>query len=231
MRFELITLFPGAFQGFLRVSLISKARERKLLSVHLHDPRRFGQGAHAQVDERPYGGGPGMVLMAEPIYQTLRLIKRQCPIKGPNIRLILSARGERLTAQRAKHLATKCQITLLCGHYEGVDERIRGYFDQEVSIGDFITMGGEVPAMAIIEAVSRFIPGVLGEPQSAQEESFLLKEKGRPLLEWPAFTRPEHWRGQSVPKILLQGHHGKIALWRRDQALALTQERRQDLLK
>ncbi|MBI2070519.1 MAG: tRNA (guanosine(37)-N1)-methyltransferase TrmD [Elusimicrobia bacterium] len=233
MRFEILSLFPEAFNSFLKTSLIGKAIQSGLISIHAHNIRDFAQGPHAQADDRPYGGGPGMVLMAEPIYQSLTFVKKNClaKLQKKPLGLILSPRGTRLGPESARRLAGQRALVLLAGHYEGVDERVRPYFDGELSIGDFVTMGGEVPAMAVIEAVARFVPGVIKEAESLVEESFSIHEGKNQLLEWPQYTRPLLWRGRKTPRILLSGHHAQIKAWRRAKALSLTHQRRKDLLK
>ncbi|MFC1521090.1 tRNA (guanosine(37)-N1)-methyltransferase TrmD [Elusimicrobiota bacterium] len=250
MRFEIITLFPETFTGFLQTSLIGKAIASGKITTHLHNIRDFTTGKHKQADDRPYGGGPGMVLMADPIYKTIEHIKKRCkiPKTKPGI-IALAPRGNRLTPKLAKTLSKQKQLVLLCGHYEGFDERIFKYVDQEISIGDYVTQGGETPAMVLIEAISRFIPGVIKERASVKEDSFSIgvkallcafqqeksaKQSFDPaalLLDWPHYTRPRAWRKISVPKILLSGHTKKIEQWRLDQALKATQKRRPDLLK
>ena len=231
IRFELITLFPETFEGFLGASLIAKAIKKGLLAVHSHNPRDFAPGG--QVDDRPYGGGPGMVLMPEPIRQTLRYITQNCvnPKHPKPAAYILSPRGERLTPRLAQRLAREERLILLAGHYEGIDERVRPYFDGEISIGDYVTMGGETPAMVILETVSRYVPGVIHDPGSTREESLSIRRESSRLLEWPQFTRPASWRSQRVPRALLSGNHAKIKAWRVSQALEKTRQARRDLIK
>lgn len=208
MRFEILTLFPETFEGFLRSSLIGKAVAKGALEIHLHNIRDFAPNRR-QADDRPYGGGPGMVLMAEPIYQALRHIKKNC-LKKSGVKktaaYILSPRGNILNARTVRALAKNQTLILLAGHYEGVDERVKHYFDGELSIGPYVTMGGEVPAMAAIEAVSRFIPDVIGNPNSLEQES------------GHQYTRPSVWKGKKVPPVLLSGDHARIKEWRLGQA-------------
>ncbi|MBI4669872.1 MAG: tRNA (guanosine(37)-N1)-methyltransferase TrmD [Elusimicrobia bacterium] len=228
LQFEVLTLFPDIFQGFLQASLIGKAMEKGLIGVRLHNIRDFCRDKHRQADDKPYGGGPGMVLMAEPVYQALQFAKNQKP-KLKYGAFILSPRGVPLTTELAKKLSKYDQLILLAGHYEGIDERVSGYFDGEISVGDYVTMGGEVPAMIVIEAVSRFIPGVVKEKASVEEDSFSIRPPPSTphppppaLLEWPQYTRPAVWRGRKIPKILLSGHHAQIRSWRLKKALEKT---------
>jgi tRNA (guanine37-N1)-methyltransferase len=231
MRIDILTLFPGMFQGPLTESILQRAREQNLLDIHVHDLREFGMGKHRQVDDKPYGGGAGMLLMCEPVVQAIEKVMAEDPKsqilgKIPNSkhqipkkphRIYLSPRGKRLTQTKVESLAKKHEwILLLCGRYEGVDQRvIDGWIDEEISIGDYVLTGGELPAMVLIDAVARHVPGVLGKEESAAEESFS-KSLGR-KKEYPHYTRPEEFRGMRVPDILLGGHHGKIAEWRKGQ--------------
>lgn len=213
MRFDVLTLFPGLFSGFLSESIVHDAIQRGLFSVHLWDFRNWAKGKHKTVDDRPYGGGPGMVLMCEPIFDCLEEVQKQCETAGELI--MLTPSGQRLTQNLVQELAQKPRLILLCGRYEGFDDRIRqGLKPREISIGDFVCNGGEVPAMLLIETVIRLIPGVLGDGQSVVEESH--SEQGR--LEYPQYTRPREFRGMKVPDILLSGNHAAIAQWRREQS-------------
>lgn len=227
MRFEILTLFPETFNGFLNTSLIGLARSKGLIRIHLHNIRDWGEGNHRIVDDRPYGGTPGMVLKAEPIYQALSFVKTNCLGSGQTLSFALSPRGQPLTNSLVKKLSQAPQIILLCGHYEGIDERVLAYFDGELSIGDYLTMGGEVASMVAIEAISRYVPGVLGTADSVQNESFNI-EGG--LLEGPSYTRPSRWRGKKVPPVLLTGNPHKIKAWHKLQAKKITKKNRPDLL-
>lgn len=224
-RLDIITLFPKMFEGPLTESLLGKARDRGLIDLRLHDLRQFSTDAkHHTVDDRPYGGGPGMVLQAEPIYRALEAVRKS---KGPTVKpqvIYLSPQGKVLTQKSAQQIAQKPWVALLCGHYEGVDERVMRWVDQEVSIGDYVLTGGELPAMVLSEAVIRLIPGVVKEAQSILQDSF--QDGG---LDHPHYTRPAEWRGQAVPKVLLSGDHGAIAAWRKKQAKAATKRKRPDL--
>jgi tRNA (guanine37-N1)-methyltransferase len=216
--FHVVTLFPDIFAGFAEASLLGKAREAGLLSIGFTDLRSFARDRHRTVDDAPYGGGSGMVLKGEPIRDALASLPRLR-------RILLTPQGRPLTQADAARLAGCAGLILVCGRYEGVDERVRPWFDEEISIGDFVLNGGEVAAMALIEAVSRLLPGVLGNAESVREESF-----NTGLLEYPQYTRPEILDGARVPEVLISGDHGRVARWRRGQALLRTGLRRPDLL-
>jgi tRNA (guanine37-N1)-methyltransferase len=225
MNIDVVTIFPDAFAP-LEVSVIGRARERGLLEVRLWDLRDFTADRHRQVDDAPYGGGAGMVMKVEPFFAAVEAI--QAHRGGPASRVILtSPQGRPLTQDLARALARDAHLILLCGHYEGVDERVReGLAAEEVSIGDYVLTGGELAAMVIIEAAARFIPGVVGDAASVEADSFV-----EGLLDFPHYTRPPEFRGMRVPEVLLSGHHEAIRRWRRAQRLQRTLERRPDLLK
>lgn len=223
MRFDIVTIFPGMFDSPLAESIIKRAREKGLVEFHLHDIRDFATDKHKCVDDTPYGGGAGMVMMPGPLTRAVE----QIPRKGKSLRILLAPEGEPFSQRLARELAGFDQLILVCGRYEGIDERARTLIaDREISIGDYVVSGGEIPAMVIVDAVVRLLPGALGNQESAGQESF---EQG--LLEYPQYTRPEAFQGQRVPEILLSGNHAKIAKWRRKQMLMRTKERRPDLLK
>jgi tRNA (guanine37-N1)-methyltransferase len=222
LTFEVVTLFPEVMAGFLSTTVIGKAITAGVVAVHCTNPRDFAPGRHRQVDDAPYGGGPGMILSVEPISAALAAVTEA---RGPSHRILLTPRGRLFDQAAARALATRPRVTLVCGRYEGTDERIAGLMDEELRLGDFVLAGGEVAAAAIIEAVARLVPGVLGCGLSASDESF---SAGR--LEYPQWTRPAVWNGQAVPQILLSGDHQAIARWRRGEAARLTQARRPDLL-
>lgn len=213
MRFDVLTLFPELFQGYLTQSILKLALDAGLVEIHLWNIRDWAKGKHKSVDDRPFGGGPGMVLMPEPVFDAVEAVQRQRA--EPGLLVMLTPAGERLTQRVVRELAGHKRLVLLCGRYEGFDERIRlGLHPREISIGDFVCNGGEVPAMVIIDTVVRYVPGVLGDEHSVTEESH--SETGR--LEYPQYTRPREFRGMVVPEILLSGNHQAIARWRREQS-------------
>jgi tRNA (guanine37-N1)-methyltransferase len=218
MRFDVLTLFPEIFHGYLTQSILKLALQRGLVEIHLWNLRDWARGKHKSVDDRPFGGGPGMVLMPEPVYDCVEAVRPLVPEPGELI--LLTPTGARLTTNLVRELARLKRLLLLCGRYEGFDERIRiGLKPREISIGDFVCNGGEVPAMVIIDTVVRFVHGVLGDEQSLAEESH--NEPGR--LEYPQYTRPRVFRGMEVPEILLSGNHPAVAQWRQEQSLARSQ--------
>lgn len=226
MTFHVLTLFPEMIEQGVSHSILGRAINAGLLAVHCVDIRRFAVNKHGQADDAPYGGGAGMVMMAPPVYDAYRSL----PVKEDTRVVYLSPQGRVLTQTLAEELSRELAragaLVLLCGHYEGVDERlIEEIVTDEISIGDYILTGGEPAALVLIDAVSRLVPGVLGKEASHREESFSAR-----LLEYPQYTRPPVFRGREVPPVLLSGHHGEIAQWRREQALARTQTRRPDLL-
>lgn len=219
MTISIISLFPEYFETPLRLSVVGRAIESGLLDVSVVDLRAFGQGPHRQVDDAPFGGGPGMVLMVEPLAEALETVP-------DSHKVLLTPGGVPLDQQILDRWATQPHLTLICGRYEGVDERVAEHLvDEEVSLGDFVLAGGEAAALAIVEGVARLLPGVLGNPESADSESFR-----RGLLEEPHYTRPAVFRGWRVPGVLLSGNHGKIEAWRMEQRRRRTRERRPDLL-
>jgi tRNA (guanine37-N1)-methyltransferase len=213
MRFDILTLFTEIFQGYLGQSILKLALERGLVEIHLWNIRDWAGGKHKSVDDRPFGGGPGMVLMPEPVFAAVEAVR---PLAEPPGELVLlSPAGERLTQSVVRELADKQRLLLLCGRYEGFDERIRlGLRPREISIGDFVCNGGEVAAMVVIDTVIRYVPGVLGDATSVREESH--SDPGR--LEYPQYTRPRVFRDMAVPLVLLSGDHQAIARWRREQS-------------
>lgn len=215
MRIDILTLFPEMFRGPLTESILKRAVADEKLQIHFHQIRDFAQDKHRTVDASPYGGGAGMLMKPEPIVRAMEAVIDQGKAsKDKPHRIYLSPRGKRLTQTKVEKLAKKNWLILLCGHYEGIDQRIiDGWIDEEVSIGDYVLTGGEIPAMVLVDAVARHIPGVLGKDESAAEESFspTLKRK----REYPHYTRPEEFRGMKVPDVLLSGHHKEIEKWRR----------------
>jgi len=227
LHFDILTLFPGIFSSFLGESLINKGIERKQLNIRLINFRKHGVGKHLKVDDTPYGGGPGMLLRIEPIALTIAEHKEKHQAAGRKTHtILLTPQGIPFCQEKAEELSSKEEvITLVCGRYEGFDERIRSHVDEEISGGDFICLGGEVIAMAIIEAVSRLKTNFLGNYASTKNESFT-----ESLLEFPQYTRPEIFEGLEVPEELLSGDHARIAKWRKNKAFIKTKKRRPDLL-
>lgn len=213
IRFDVLTLFPGIFEGYLGQSLLHDAIQAGLVQVHLWNIREWTHDKHQKVDDRPFGGGPGMVLMAQPVMDCVEAVQAKADVPGRVV--MLTPAGERLTQRLVERLVQEPRLILLCGRYEGFDDRIRQLLNPlEVSVGDFVCNGGEVPAMVMIDTVIRLIPGVLGDEQSAADESH--SEPGR--LEYPQFTRPRAFRGLEVPEVLLSGNHQAIARWRQEQS-------------
>jgi tRNA (guanine37-N1)-methyltransferase len=218
-RIDVITIFPELVETFANASLLGRARRDGHLDVRVHDLRSVATDVHRSVDDTPYGGGAGMVLMAEPVFATIEAVAPPRPV------LVLGPGGRVLDQAYARELAALDGFTLLCGRYEGVDERVRDVVDGELSVGDYVLAGGEVAAMVVLEAVGRLLPGVMGNEASAVEESF-----ADGLLEYPQYTKPAEWRGRAVPEVLRSGDHERVAQWRRAQALHRTQRERPDLI-
>ena len=226
MRFDVLTLFPEIFSGYLSQSLLKLAIDRGLADVQLHNLRDWSRGKHKEVDDKPYGGGPGMLFKPEPVVECVEAVQQMAPKKGRL--LMMTPQGRRFDQPFAEELATSDRLLLLCGRYEGFDQRICDLLDpEEISIGDFVLNGGEVDAMTIIDSVVRLVPGVLGDVESNQQDSF--SRAGR-TLEFAQYTRPREYRGLEVPEVLLNGNHPEIAKWREADALQRTKERRSDLL-
>ena len=220
MRVDVVTLFPELFEGPLRVSIIGRAVERGLVTFGVHDLREHGLGRHRSVDDYPYGGGAGMVMRPGPLYAAVEPLREA----GAHV-ILLDPAGEPLTDALARELAGMSHLALVCGRYEGIDDRARVIVDREVSIGDYVLTGGELPALVLIDTIVRLLPGVI-EAESHEGDSF-----ASGLLEHPQYTRPEEFRGMAVPSVLLSGHHGEVERWRRREALRRTLERRPDLLE
>jgi len=224
IRFDILSIFPGMFFSPLSFSLLKKAQEKNLVNITLHDIRNWTEDPHRMTDDMPYGGGCGMVMKVEPIDKALSVIKN--PPDNPIV-VLMTPQGEVLNHQMAIKLSQEKQIIIICGRYEGIDERIREHLvDREISIGDYILTGGELAAMVLVDAVSRFIPGVLGNPASITSESFADN-----LLEYPQYTRPSIYKNWAVPDILLSGNHAQILQWRKLESLKRTYRRRPDLFK
>ena len=221
MRIDILTLFPEMFDGVFSASILGRAQTSGLLSIQTHDIRAYADNKHKKTDDYPFGGGAGLVMMAQPIFDCMAAV---CGDETPH-RILLTPRGNLLTSERARQLAAYDRLVLLCGHYEGVDERVNTIIDEELSIGDYVLTGGELPAMVLVDCLSRFIPGVLGSDDSTAEESHT-----NGLLEYPQYTRPASFRGLDVPEILLNGHHANIKKWRERQAMEKTRRMRPCLL-
>jgi len=229
MTIDILTIFPKMFESVFFESIIKRAVEKRLVKINIHNLRDFTLDKHRKVDDRPYGGGPGMVMRPEPIFRAVEFIKKENKKQRTENRkvILLSPQGERLTQKLANRLSKYKHLILICGHYEGIDNRVRKYLvDEEISIGDYILTGGEIPAMALVDCIIRLIPGVLGTKESLTFESFQSN-----LLEYPQYTRPAIYKGLKAPEILLSGDHKRIEEWRKKQALKITRKRRPDLLK
>ena len=220
MKIDFVTLFPDMFPSIMDASILGRAREKGLLEWGCVNPRDFSEQKHRKVDDRPFGGGPGMVMMAEPLEKAVKSVKN----KDTKV-IFLSPQGETFTDRKASQLAKNKHLVFVCGHYEGVDERVLDLFDEELSIGDYVLTGGELPAMVVADAVARKLPGIFMKEDAAESESFVSG-----LLDFPQYTRPRVWRGREVPEILFSGDHMKIAEWRRKAARAATKRKRPDLM-
>jgi tRNA (guanine37-N1)-methyltransferase len=238
VRFDIVTLFPELFETFLSTSLVGRAHENGKLAVRTRSPREFGLGKHRSVDDTPYGGGSGMLMRVDVVVACMESLDEPTPSPRAH-RVLLTPQGAPLDQVRVLALAARPHVMLVCGRYEGFDERVRAFVDEELSLGDFVLTGGEIAAMAVIEACARCLPGVLGNEASAREESFSPDTSspgsgGIPrlgLLEYPQYTRPAEFRSLAVPSALVSGNHAEIERWRREQALARTEARRPDLLE
>lgn len=232
MRIDILTIFPEMFEGPLTCSLLAKAREKKILNISCSDIRSFTKDKHNTVDDRPFGGGPGMVMKPEPIYLALKSLgvkKKNClykkPFKKPYV-IYMSPQGQTLNTQKVKKLSQYEHLVLLCGHYEGIDERVMSWIDEEISIGDYVLTGGEIPAMVLIDSVARMLPGVVQDKSSVEQDSFY-----NGMLDYPHYTRPAKFKNMEVPDVLLSGNHLEIEKWRKQQSHDRTKNRRPDLLK
>ena len=219
--FDVITLFPKAFELINNLGVITRALDKNLIDVNLHDLREYGEGSYRQVDDKPYGGGAGMVLKPEPIYKAYESIRKSPKSKT----LLMTPQGKVLKQKDLARWSILDQIIIICGQYEGFDERVRCLADEEISLGDYVLSGGEIPAMSIINGLTRLLPGTLGDPDSLSNESH-----NKPLLEYPQYTRPQVFRDMKVPDVLMNGNHREISLWREEQMLKRTLMRRKDLI-
>lgn len=223
MNFYIITIFPNIFDSYFNESILKRAQEEKLIKINIHNLRDYAKDKHKKVDDTPYGGGAGMVLKIEPIWRCIQSLKSKVKSKKEKTRIVLfSAKGKRYTQKEAERLSKYKNLIFICGRYEGVDERVSKYVaDEEISIGDYVLTGGEIPAMALIDSVSRLLPGVLGNPESLTEESFgnwklEIGNSAASAVEYPQYTKPEDFKGWKVPKVLLSGNHKEIKKWRKN---------------
>lgn len=232
MKIVILTIFPAMFKGPFSESLLNKAVEKKILEINTIDIRSFSADKHNKVDDKPFGGGVGMVMQIEPIYKAIKSVgvkKRNSEYKNPFNKpyvIYMSPQGKPLNNEIVKKLSKFKHLVILCGHYEGVDERVMNFVDEEISIGDYVLTGGEIPAMVLTDAIARMIPGVVKEKDSVINDSFY-----DGLLDYPHYTRPAEFKGLKVPKVLLSGDHKKIEDWRKNESLKRTKERRPDLIK
>ena len=235
MQIDIISLFPKIFTGPLTESLLKRAQEKNIINIKIHNLRDYAQNKYRTVDDAPYGGGPGMIMKVDVFHRALQKVieSRSNTIKDKPYIILMTPQGKILSQNLAKKISRYNWLIIICGHFEGYDERIRSYVDAEISIGDYILTGGELPAMVLTDTVVRLIPGVVGKKLSLKEESLRLQTGGlkiKKLLEYPQYTRPEKYLNKKVPKILISGNHQAIANWRQEQALKRTQKRRPDLL-
>lgn len=230
MKIDILTLFPEMFKGPFDESIVKRAQEKGLVEIKIHNLRKWAKDKHKTVDDRPFGGGAGMVLMVEPIYKAIKDIRK----KNSKV-ILLTPQGKVFNQKLARKFAKEKHLIFICGHYEGVDERIREYLvNEEISIGDYVLTGGELPAMVVVDTIIRLVPGVLEKPDAIKNESFqssIINHQSSILLEYPQYTRPANFKGWKVPKVLLSGDHKTIAAWRKKEVLKRTKKRRPDLLK
>jgi len=226
MRFDILTLFPNMFPGYMSQSILNKSIESGLVEIHVHNMRDWAEGRHNKIDDTPYGGGPGMILMVEPVVNCVREVQQMADQPGQVI--MLTPQGKRLNQPIVEELAQTERMILLCGRYEGFDQRVTDILQPlEISIGDYILNGGEVASMVLVDSLVRMVPGVLGDEQSSFDDSF---SRGNRMLEYPQYTRPREFEGRKVPEILLGGNHGEIKKWRDAKSLETTKTKRSDLL-
>ncbi|MBD3296787.1 MAG: tRNA (guanosine(37)-N1)-methyltransferase TrmD [Candidatus Omnitrophica bacterium] len=226
MKIDIVTLFPGMFSSVFGESMIKRAREKGAVELNVHDLRNWTYDNHRTADDKPYGGGPGMVMKIEPVDRALNALKSGDVAEDPSVVILTTPHGRRFEQATAREISRNGHIIMICGHYEGVDERIRSLVDMEISIGDYILTCGELPAMVIADTVIRLLPGVLGDERCLEDESF---ENG--MLEYPQYTRPAEYKGMKVPDVLRGGDHKKIEKWKMEQAMERTARRRPDLLR
>jgi tRNA (guanine37-N1)-methyltransferase len=226
MQIDILTLFPDMFIGPFSQSILKKAQEKSVLAISITDIRDYAHDKHRTVDDYPFGGGSGMLMKPEPIFEAVEDIFQRSGLTSQPKVIMMCPQGRMFNQRIAEELATETHLILICGHYEGIDERVRMHLvDDEISIGDYILTGGELPAMVVVDAISRLVPGVLGDDESAKTESF-----AEPLLDYPQYTRPREYRGWTVPEVLLSGDHEKVRLWRRKEAIRRTMQKRIDMI-
>ncbi len=227
MRIDVLTIFPNMFDAVLGESIVKRAKEKRVVEINIIDLRLFSKDKHKKVDDKPFGGGPGMVMNAEPFFEAVNYIRKKTKDRRLKTKtILLSPKGKKFDQALALKLSKYEHMVLLCGHYEGIDERVaEGLADAEISIGDFVLTGGELPAMVIIDSIVRLLPGALGDENSSKDESF-----SEDLLEYPHYTRPADYNGMKVPDVLLSGDHEKIKEWRKKEALKITKKKRPDLI-
>ena len=226
MRIDILTLFPEVFSEPLGASIVGRAQKNSIVEINIHDIRKFSHDKHGKVDDRPYGGGPGMIIKPEPIFEAVEFVKKEVPLSTPRV-ILMTPQGETFAQKKAIELSAEAHLIMICGRYEGVDERVRETLvTEEISIGDYVISGGELAAMVIVEAVVRLLPGALGDENSARSDSFFEN-----FLEYPQYTRPPEYRGMKVPAVLCSGDHEEIRKWRRREALRRTLQRRPDVLE
>jgi len=231
MRIDILTLFPEMLEATLATSIVKRAQDGGQVEIHVHDIRNWADNKHRKVDHRPYGGGPGMVMMCQPLHDAVQEVERQ--LNSSTVRIHFTPQGEVLKQERVEQLAAEKNLLLIAGHYEGIDERVIETLDPlELSTGDYVLSGGEIPALLLVDAVVRLLPGVLGHADSADQDSFSQKDSdGNLLLDCPHYTRPRVWNEKEVPDVLLSGDHSAVDKWREEQMVSRTKSRRPDLLK
>jgi len=226
MRIDILTLFPEVFSEPLGASIVGRAQKNSIVEIKIHDIRKFSHDKHGKVDDRPYGGGPGMIIKPEPIFEAVEFVKKEVPVSTPKA-IFMTPQGETFSQKKAIELSAEAHLIMICGRYEGVDERVReALATEEISIGDYVISGGELAAMVVVEAIVRLLPGALGDENSARSDSFFEN-----FLEYPQYTRPPEYRGMKVPAVLCSGDHEEIRKWRRREALRRTLQRRPDVLE
>jgi tRNA (guanine37-N1)-methyltransferase len=230
VRIDILTLFPEMLEATLATSIVKRAQDGGQVEIHVHDIRDWADNKHRKVDHRPYGGGPGMVMMCQPLHDAVQEVERQ--VNSSTVRIHFTPQGEVLKQERVEQLATEKNLLLIAGHYEGIDERVIETLDPlELSTGDYVLSGGEIPALLLVDAVVRLLPGVLGHADSADQDSFSQKDsEGNLLLDCPHYTRPRVWNEKEVPEVLLSGDHSAVDKWREEQMVSRTKSRRPDLL-